>query len=866
MSDEARKLLVQAKNLDYEELCTRAFVITSEGALIDPKIPLGMRVELAYEVLQARLRKANSVSVGQLPEEPDYYDLLGLDENATQKEIEEAYKKRKASLQPDVLEKKLREQGLSESEIKKRLASAKTTLYYLEKAHKVLGDETRRDHYHEHLRYKRQDEWKDTLDRKQKKWIGKKAGPINHGENWKLLGVTPGATQLDLRTAYLVQVRKYDPERYLQQLGKDKDELTPEEIKEYNIRQERWSNINRAYAEELDEKQLKAERKQRKRSKSMETQQNIIITTTPTIPAIEPSQITINFREKVIDGTGKISFTPEETALLISEGVIPPGTTSEQLSASAEVATKHLLPLGVDAQQFSNEVDRVAKNNLITQQQEKDLQLSAWILKTLQKSNPELAYAFRKEAGIPNVSITIQPAATDSPQTAEKPNQISLQTGDNGFLKPLFDKGVDFVKEKAGKLLEKTGISVAKDAAKKIITESLKKAGKELIKQGSKIAAKAGITTVAQALGTLVPIIGNIIALIITIITDILPKILKFLTKIFRGILKFITGKEDLKSQLKEISGIAMVAFLAIGSVVPALISGGIFLTTLGLRSIASVIAGIPAFLSAVIASIVITISIPVIISIITFLFLVIFILIIINNSAFVVPFGGFERADFPAGFGQFPVECTYEKGSISFDNNGATGIAKRAWEITADLYQGFWCFWNRSPDDSEKLNQLLGGFPRDEIYYPPSYPQLFNEELFAVNPNPTRDQVSNEARNLFWCTQLAVISWKETGHEIPEYYMSNILENWFRNNGRFIDASQATSKNIPTGSIIFFYVYGGPLRTNHVAIVHHVIEKQAIVFVQANSGYKDGYLIFENDGVGVENLSWARVVGFGIP
>lgn len=203
-----------------------------------------------------------------------------------------------------------------------------------------------------------------------------------------------------------------------------------------------------------------------------------------------------------------------------------------------------------------------------------------------------------------------------------------------------------------------------------------------------------------------------------------------------------------------------------------------------------------------------------------------------------------------------FPVECTDEKLPIAFGNNTPSNIAKRAWQITSDLYQGFWCYWNRSPGD----------FPSDVCLYPPCYPQLFDEQLFLQNPFPTRDEVASDASNLFWCTQLVVISYNETGGSIYQGYMSNSMQAWFTTQGRFVNASVATPSNIVPGSVIFFRVESGPARTNHVAIVHHLAGVDAINFVQANSPTKEGSIVFNPGGVGVQNLPGIIVVGFGLP
>ncbi|OGV91252.1 hypothetical protein A2783_01695 [Microgenomates group bacterium RIFCSPHIGHO2_01_FULL_45_11] len=199
---------------------------------------------------------------------------------------------------------------------------------------------------------------------------------------------------------------------------------------------------------------------------------------------------------------------------------------------------------------------------------------------------------------------------------------------------------------------------------------------------------------------------------------------------------------------------------------------------------------------------------------------------------------------------------CTQEKQPLDPATKPSNPIAARAWEITSDLYQGFWCFWNRSPGD----------FPTDTTTYLPNYPDLFNENLFATNPNPPRRLVETSASNLFWCTQLVVKAYQETGGNLPRVvYLSSTMQADFTAARRFIPAANITPQNAAIGSVIFFRVESGPPRTNHVAIIANV-SSDAVVFIQSNAPTKTGSLSFNDSGQGLQNLPGIIVEGIGLP
>jgi hypothetical protein len=246
------------------------------------------------------------------------------------------------------------------------------------------------------------------------------------------------------------------------------------------------------------------------------------------------------------------------------------------------------------------------------------------------------------------------------------------------------------------------------------------------------------------------------------------------------------------------------------------------------------------------------SLGIPLTISFLSVPLLVAIMLFIINSGAYVVPPSPFAETPFGV-----PIECTDEKGLVSFSNNTSSPVARRAWEITADLYQGFWCFWNRPPGD----------FPEDETLYPPSYPELFNESYFSSHPFPTRSQASTCGNCMFWCTWLVQKSYRETGNSsLLVTLWSPTMQQDFERRSKFLTPSKATPDTVKPGSVIFFRITPGPNRTNHVAIVHSV-NQDGINYVQSNAPSKDSFIPFNRSGSGIQNLSSGiNVVGIGLP
>jgi len=184
-------------------------------------------------------------------------------------------------------------------------------------------------------------------------------------------------------------------------------------------------------------------------------------------------------------------------------------------------------------------------------------------------------------------------------------------------------------------------------------------------------------------------------------------------------------------------------------------------------------------------------------------------------------------------------ITCTDEATPLPFPNGAGSGIARRAWEIMNNMYQGFWCFWNWSKTD---------------------YPSIFDEELFRRNPNPTREEVQNDSQSLFWCTWLV---WKTQSNHGPSLN-SQAMKNYYESQGRFVAPQNATVQNVRPGYVVFFDVFNSINRLDHVGVVYSVTP-DSITFVQSNAFTKFDTITFRI-GAGVNNLPWARVGGFGRP
>jgi len=188
------------------------------------------------------------------------------------------------------------------------------------------------------------------------------------------------------------------------------------------------------------------------------------------------------------------------------------------------------------------------------------------------------------------------------------------------------------------------------------------------------------------------------------------------------------------------------------------------------------------------------------------------------------------------------PTECTSEKLKLTFENTSTNPIAQRAWEIVSDLYQGFWCYWNRSPKH----------FDSDTIDYPPSYPYRFDKDLYIKNPLLTNyDWLANPV-NMFWCTYLVNVVYKDQDSDFPFIGRADVQAAHFKDNPNYT-LYEGESLNISSaspGDAIFFEVENTATsgRINHVAIIYAVIPS-GIITVESNAAYKTLFYPVNQDG-----------------
>ena len=399
-------------------------------------------------------------------------------------------------------------------------------------------------------------------------------------------------------------------------------------------------------------------------------------------------------------------------------------------------------------------------------------------------------------------------------------------------------------------------LAVLTKTGKKIFTGPLvDKVGKLLFKALTKIAPKIAATTAGAAAGAVagtaipIPIVGQIIGLVVGWIGG----------KVIPAITSWI--KRHKESFIAIPVGMFALGLIFPGSLGALFRAGGFFtgagyltMRAGGIKPTGSLIGkGFQTFTYSIIHGVLPAIALPAGIALVSIPVVVALILYIINSGAYLVPPSALTEVIPGDGF---PVECSIEKNPVSFQNNTSSKIADRGWKIVSDLYQGFWCYWNRSPGD----------FTSDVTLYPPSYPELFDEHLFLIKPNPTRDEMSVCGECMFWCTWLIQKAFRESGNnELEATLWSPSMQADFERRGKYIDSADASPNNVLPGSVVFFRVISGPLRTNHVGLVY-TVSQDNLSFLQSNAGTKDGNIIFNLSGVGLQNLPGIEVVGIGLP
>ncbi|EKE06432.1 MAG: hypothetical protein ACD_19C00014G0046 [uncultured bacterium] len=407
-----------------------------------------------------------------------------------------------------------------------------------------------------------------------------------------------------------------------------------------------------------------------------------------------------------------------------------------------------------------------------------------------------------------------------------------------------------FTPETAGPLLSFAGKALGKEFVKPVVGLATKKIAGEVATQiAGQTAVKTGVlagfgsllakgaAAVGVSLGVFTAGVSTAVTLAITAVGKMInwPKI-----------------KQWFRDNKAVFVGLGAGVGLLIGGPVAGLITGGLLMAATG--TLGAFAFGAFNLFGIIGRSIGVAIATPVIVTLLVLPPLVAFIMLVINNSAYVVPPGPlYDISGNPNG-GSIQFECTDEKGPVGIDGpNSTSPIANRAWKITFDLYQGFWCFWNRSPKAPTQY------FPNDTLIYPDGYPELFDYEAFFSNPNNTPS-----SGNLFWCTYLVVKSYQDSGVDIPfELNSQSLFDKWPREK---MLPNEATPDSVVPGSVIFFQVHGPghPNRLNHVGIVYSV-DQGGIVFVESNAGVKSQSVAFVSGKIS-RNIGDMEIKGFGLP
>jgi hypothetical protein len=323
-----------------------------------------------------------------------------------------------------------------------------------------------------------------------------------------------------------------------------------------------------------------------------------------------------NFKNLVAEA-GYIELDPADKAEL--DHLLPVGFNGNQLTTALNLYAK-----GVKSTKLENAADQAVEKFGLSEKQSQSLNAIPYLVAVFEESDKSLTADLQANE---IQSVSYQQV---SPGTLSSENKIVF-AHTREFLNPV----VDWAKEELKKRVFDPALNkvkaFAKRKLKKFAKKAIKKIGnklaKEAVKKGVGIALKAGVKVAAQALGTTVPGIGNVVAFIAT---EVVPRVVKFLTKFIpKGIRNFISKN---KKELAISSILLLGGGVLLGS--PLLIAGGIGTGMLGAGAFGAAIA-------AIIARIVIAIvdlAGKFLATIFGLTAMTAIILLIINNSSYVVP------------------------------------------------------------------------------------------------------------------------------------------------------------------------------------------------------------------------------------
>ena len=365
--------------------------------------------------------------------------------------------------------------------------------------------------------------------------------------------------------------------------------------------------------------------------------------------------------------------------------------------------------------------------------------------------------------------------------------------------------------------------------------------------------AEAGAATGATIGGPAAPVtalIGAIIGFLAAKSKDILSwlkKQSKNLIMLLGGGMAVLGGA--LGATLAGIAGLGIPGMVVAGGV------GAVGFTALsgGSKALSSFASKATALSGELVGLAAVEIATPIIIIALSIPIVVALLLFIINTSALVVPpnpYGVQTVPNFiPPGEA---IECTTAEKPLSFRYD-ANPTASAAWSIVNKLKQGFWCYWNNSPDYPELFDQAEYQKYPYHCVYEPNNP-----------PNCSGDYRSIGGYSMFWCTWLV----RKVYPTSPpftnlELGANNMKENWFKSSGKYTPNTSGVVKKITPGDTIFIRTardsgdYAG-----HVAVVY-VVSQDFVFTLDSNASAKTHSYTVSTDG-SVQGLPGLTVLGFG--
>ena len=372
-------------------------------------------------------------------------------------------------------------------------------------------------------------------------------------------------------------------------------------------------------------------------------------------PTISPSPATQKASEKskwlpelLTQTNGKLNLNQLEIQKLKDAGKIPQNINPQEFELALNLFTK-----GAQADEWLTASDKLNLNEAEKESTAKVAQHLLTLSDAEEELNKKLYFANQE----PRVEIVQATSTTPLLPPPQQVNQINMsfhdktttmvfQTGIEKAKGLVFDKAQAKLNNFVTGALEKSGNKVLQQIGSKGLKTFAKST---FTKVAAKVAAKLGAKAIAAAIGTTV---GGPLGTAIGYAAGwLLEKAGKLLKPIFNGIkklLSFITGEKDFRKQLAYLGLTGMVIGLGLGSMPLIAISGAVGLGSLALITSGAVVAtGIFASVSAALAAFFsITIGAflaPLLIALVVIPVSIALILFIINSSAFVVPYGGYD-------------------------------------------------------------------------------------------------------------------------------------------------------------------------------------------------------------------------------